>query len=188
MKYTTNVQDCGATIEVRNIGVRLQSGGNSRTKRKVKWTRCRMEIEISYRGTRIEGFLEEVLEEFASVEETNKPRRKEKRLIQQPRLAVVEETTIHDAVTSSPRQFDHSFSCPLLRESHHSILTCISRSFPISIALVKCDKSDEDVSDIRRVFLENSGREPRFLDKEYIFRSFQRRKDRAKSLMDHLRN
>lgn len=55
MKCTTNVQDCGTTIEVRNIGVRLRSRGNfSCTKRKVKWTRHRTEIEISYRGT--EGF------------------------------------------------------------------------------------------------------------------------------------
>lgn len=127
-----------------------------------------------------------MLGEFASVEEIHELREKEKRFIQQPRLAVVEKTTMLDAVTSSPRQFDGSFSCPFLCELRLPILTRVPRSFPASIDLVKCNKSDKD---IRRVSLEDSGRESRFLDKGYIVRSFQRRKDRAgESLIDHLQN
>jgi len=42
-------------------------------------------IEISYRETRTREFPEEVFGKLASIEETNKLRGREKRLVQQPR-------------------------------------------------------------------------------------------------------
>lgn len=55
-----------------------------------------------------------------SIKEISELRKKEKRLIQQSKLAV-EEMTMRDAVTSSPRQFDRSFSS-FLRETLSSDL------------------------------------------------------------------
>lgn len=128
--------------------------------------------------------------EFALIKETNKLREREKKLVQQPKLAVVEETTTCDAIiSSSSRQFHRSFSDPLLRElvlrpwRSLAILTDLRCSGKAQRKQRRCLESVAPLKGAAwrsRVSQERLSRS---------LRSFQERKDRTgESLTDHLRD